>query len=160
MVGLLARPKYYGVISLVHIDIPIHMSKAGSWLRTVFLPRLSRTATFPGYFQIAGTRIPVRREHGGHGPHSLGGGLARLLGIRRRAAGESRSATRTRLRHVDRNIDVHKEYNTVILRTGKEMDHDKLRASRSSGRHELGEEQPRKPEGPNRRGRLRPDAEL
>src|SRR3989454_2511951 len=77
-----------------------------------------------------------------------------------RAAGESRSATRTRLRHVDRNIDVHKEYNTVILRTGKEMDHDKLRASRSLGRHELGEEQPRKPEGPDRRGRLRPDAEL
>src|SRR5207245_2435540 len=30
-----------------------------------------------------------------------------------------RSATRTRLRHVDRNIDVHKGYNTVILRTGK-----------------------------------------
>src|SRR2546426_10210254 len=98
MVGLLARPKYYGVISLVHIDIPIHMSKAGSWLRTVFLPRLSRTATFPGYFQIAGTRIPFRREHGGHGPHSLGGGFARLLGIRRRNRSGRSLARRIRVR--------------------------------------------------------------
>src|SRR5437899_2819750 len=40
------------------------------------------------------------------------------------------------------------------------MDHGNLRTSRSLGRHELGEEQPRKPEGPDRRGRLRPDAEL
>src|SRR2546428_4013167 len=55
---------------------------------------------------------------------------------------------------------MHKRYNTVILRTGKETDHGNLRTSRSLGRHELGEEQPRKPEGPDRRGRLRPDAEL
>src|SRR5207245_9647801 len=54
----------------------------GFWLRTVLSPTVSRTATFPGYFQIAGTRIPVRREHGGHGPHSLGGALPGSLGFR------------------------------------------------------------------------------
>src|SRR2546428_3552596 len=73
--------KYYGVIFLVHIDIPIHCRKAGSWLRSpVFLPRLLRTATFAGYFQIAGTRIPVRREHGGHGPCTSGGRACAALG--------------------------------------------------------------------------------
>src|SRR5712691_7993709 len=42
MVRLLCPSKYYGVIFLVHIDIPIHMSKGGVlWLQSsVFLPRL------------------------------------------------------------------------------------------------------------------------
>src|SRR3989454_4479505 len=52
----------------------------GFWLRTVLSPTVSRTATFPGYFQIAGTRIPVRREHGGHGPCTSGGRACAALG--------------------------------------------------------------------------------
>src|SRR2546422_11273407 len=75
MVRLLARRSITVLYSLCISIFLFTCRKVGSRSqRPVFLPRLFRTATFAGYYQIAGTRIPVRREHGGHGPCTSGGG--------------------------------------------------------------------------------------
>src|SRR2546425_10489763 len=99
MVRLLCPSKYYGVIFLVHIDIPIHMSKGGVlWLQSsVFLPRLEN-----GHIRgvLSNSRHSDSGLEGarGPGPCTSGGGLARLLGIRRRNRSGRGLARRIRVR--------------------------------------------------------------